>query len=576
MRYKYLFAAILTTSILSVMNAQEPQKPSYEYVVYKSDGNTYIQRGMPMYVKFSVTPDGENHTLKSKQHPEDTEPMYLEAEGIHYLRHRWAVDPETGNMVQPPREVRMEIYADGVAPRTTHRFLGAPRYASGGVTYFGKNLSFSLAANDATSGVAETQYALDGGYAKYSSNVAVSGEGNKTLYYYSADNVGNVEETRSSTFTVDLSAPTTSHTINGIVHNSNILAPSSYFTLSSSDNLSGVKTTFFSYDEQGNRVYYNRCNMTGLKDGEHTLYYYAVDNVENEASKTSFSFYLDRIPPVADIKVVGDQHKGQYLYVSPRTKINLTASDNKAGVKMIEYTMDGGGRQSFSSDFSIPDNYGVHTVRYDATDNVENRASMQALTVFMDNRAPQTRIDYGSPQFFDRDTLFINKETPITLPKSDAGSGIKTTEYAIDGGSMTAYTPFTIDQEGYHTITFRSTDNVNNKEADKKSNVFVDNTPPEIFVNFSIEPIGERRGNPIYPNYVRMYVGATDKHTGTNEILYSINDGPMREYSSPRTLDASERNVFQKNKKYVVKVVAEDKLGNRGEKTVEFYVGPEE
>ncbi|MCC5917359.1 MAG: hypothetical protein JJU02_08520, partial [Cryomorphaceae bacterium] len=290
----------------------EPQKPSYEFKVYEADGNTYIQRNMPMYVKFSVTPDGKNYPLKSKNHPEDTEPMYLDDEGVHYLRHKWAVDPETKKMIYPPREVIMEIYADGVAPRTTRRFHDAPRYNAGGVTYFGKGLRFSLSATDAVSGVAVTQYALDGGYTNYSNNVSVSGEGAKVLYYYSADNVGNVEETRSSSFTVDLTAPTSSHTINGIVHNSNVLAPSTFFTLSSSDNLSGVNTTYFSLDGGGDRVYYNRVNMTGLSDGEHTLHYYAVDNVKNTAEKGSFDFYLDRIPPVADISVVGDQHRGNY------------------------------------------------------------------------------------------------------------------------------------------------------------------------------------------------------------------------------------------------------------------------
>jgi hypothetical protein len=558
-------------------NAQsEPTKPEYAHKVYVADGNTYIQRSMPMYVKFSVTPDGQNYPLTSKQHPEDTEPMYLDDEGVHYIRHKWAVNPETGQMVQPPREVIMEIYADGVAPRTRHTFAGAPTYSSRGVTYFGKGLRFSLRATDAVSGVEKTQYALGGNYQNYNESVNVDGEGAKTLYYYSVDNVGNAETTRSSSFTVDLSAPNTSHTINGIVHNSNILAPSSYFTLSSSDNLAGVRTTFYSYNSQGDRVFYNRANMTGLQDGEHTLYYYAVDNVDNTADKKSFTFYLDRIAPVADIKVVGDQFRGQHLYISNRSRMNLTASDNKAGVRSIDYNIDGGGRSAFSSDFAMPDVFGLHTVRYDATDNVENRSGTKAFTVFMDNRAPQTRINYGSPQFFDRDTLYINNQTRITLPNSDAGSGVQKTEYAIDDAAYQSYSPFTISNEGYRKIRFRSTDNVNNVEAEKTSYVFVDNTPPEIFVNFSIQPIGERRGLPVYPNYVRMYIAATDKHTGTRDITYSINDGPMTAYSSPRTLDASERNVFSRNKKYSVKVVAFDKLGNRSEKTVEFYVGPEE
>jgi hypothetical protein len=70
-----------------------------------------------------------------------------------------------------------------------------------------------------------------------------------------------------------------------------------------------------------------------------------------------------------------------------------------------------------------------------------------------------------------------------------------------------------------------------------------------------------------------MYIGATDKHVGTERILYSIDGGALTDYSSPQTLDISEVSKLRKNKKYKVRVVAKDKLGNEGEKTVEFFVG---
>jgi hypothetical protein len=80
----------------------------------------------------------------------------------------------------------------------------------------------------------------------------------------------------------------------------------------------------------------------------------------------------------------------------------------------------------------------------------------------------------------------------------------------------------------------------------------------------------------IYPNYSRLYLGATDDHVGVKTIKYSINDGPLSLYSSASTLDISERNRFlKKNIKYSVRIVVEDKLCNTTEKTVEFYVGTE-
>ena len=227
----------------------------------------------------------------------------------------------------------------------------------------------------------------------------------------------------------------------------------------------------------------------------------------------------------------------------------------------------------YDSEFNMTNVRGVHNVKYDANDLVENLSSNHWINVFMDNEGPETGIFYANPQFMDRDTLFITSNSGITLKTRDDASGVQNVEYSIDGGGFKTYSAFNLPSEGYHTIKFRSSDNVNNKETEKTSSCFIDNTAPEIFIKFSIEAIGQKNGVPVYPNYTRMYVAATDKKVGTEQILYSMDDAALTLYSSPQTLDASEMSRFRKNKKYSVKVVAKDKLGNSSEKTVEFYVG---
>ena len=577
MNYKHLIVSAFVLGCVGQAYGQsEPTKANYDKKVYENGGNTYVQKSLPVYLKFSTTPDGENIPLRSKQHPTDANPMYLDTEGVNYIRSKWAVDPESKNAVSPQREVMMELYADGMAPMTSRKFYGAPKYVAGGTTFYGKGLMISLSSKDAVSGVSETQYALGGNYMKYASPISAGTEGAQTLFYYSADNVGNAEGTKSNDFTVDLTNPTSSHAVVGISYQGTILAPSTMFSLTSEDNLSGVNNTKYSFDEGANKRYSSKIGMGSLADGEHTLYYFAEDNVENIAEKSSFTFYLDRIAPETAHEIVGDQYKGKYLYVSPRTTVQLSATDNKAGVKNIYYRIDGKERFIFGEAFKMPNVAGLHTVKYDANDNVENLSGNTFVPLYMDNNAPETGIFYGNPQFFDRDTLFIADRTPITLKPRDGESGVQKTMYAIDGAGNLSYSEaFKIADEGFHTITFNSTDNVNNEEQVKTSTVFVDKTPPEIYSNFSIKPIGTKGGLNIYPNYVRMYLGATDAHTGTESVMYSIDDAPMTQYSSPRTLDVSELGRFKKNKKYVVRVVAKDKLGNESEQTFEFYVGKE-
>lgn len=569
-----LFALFIFLS--TNLKAQSPAQPTYEKKVYvDANQNTYVQKSLPLYLSFSTTKGGTQHALNSKASADYTNPMYLDTEGVNYIRSRWAVDKETGRTIQPQQEILFEIYADGRPPSTSIKFSGAPKYVSG-KTYYGKGLTFDLTSRDGVSGVEGTHYALDANsYTDYSGSVSVNKEGEHNLYYYAHDYVGNAESSKGRTFTVDVSSPKSSSEIVGIKHNGNIIAPSTKFKLTINDNLSGVKRTYYSFDNGKNNYYGNQINTYDLSDGEHTLYYYAVDNVKNEETKNSFSFYLDKIAPVVENKVVGDQYKGRYLYVSNRTDINLSATDNKAGVQKINYNIDGGSNNTFGSNFKVTNKTGLHYINYTGTDNVENKSGRKTLTVYMDNKTPSTGIKYGSPQFFDRDTLFINKDTKITLFASDAHSGVQKTEYGIDGGAMQSYSQFTIPSEGNHNIKFKSTDNVNNEEQVKESRTFVDNTAPEIYANFSIQPIGTKDGLKVYPNYTRLYLGATDKHVGTDKILYSINGAPLRDYSSPYTLDISELNTFKSNQKYTVRIVSKDKLGNTSEKTIEFYVGTE-
>ena len=574
-----LLTAVTAFFALNVSGQSEPSKPSYEKQVYlDSEGDIFVQKQMPMYLKFSTEPNGTNYDLKGKK-PEYSEPMYLDTEGPNYIRSKWAVDPKTGKTAQPQQEVLYEVNADGLAPVTSLKFENAPKYRSGGTTYFGKNLSFGLTARDAVSGVKVTQYALGGGYSDYSTNVSVNKEGAQTLYYYSADFVGNSENTKSSNFTVDLTATKTNYEVVGINKDGTILAPSAKLKLTSTDNLSGVRTTYYKFDGGSSKGYYGQVSTAGLSDGEHVFTYYAVDNVKNMeggeggVSAKTFKFYLDKIPPVPTHEVKGDQHKGRYHYISPRTTIALAATDNKAGVKNIYYRIDGGERNVYGSEFKMTNVRGVHNVKYDANDLVENLSSNKWINVFMDNEAPETGIIYANPQFMDRDTLFITSRSNISLKTRDDASGVKSVEYNIDGGAFKAYSQFTLPSEGYHSMQFRSTDNVNNKESEKSSSCYIDNSPPEIFIKFSIESIGTKKGLPLYPNYTRMYVAATDKKVGTEKIYYSMDDAAMALYSSPQTLDASEMSRFRKNKKYSVKVMASDKLGNQSEKTIEFYVG---
>jgi len=561
--------------------SQNSGKLDHQKRVYINNGNTYVQKSLPLYLKFSVDPNGENFDLNSKVSKDYSNPMFLDTEGINYIRSKWAVDKTTKKIASPKQEILYELYADGLAPKTNSLFKDAPRYTSN-KNYFGKGLIVDLSAKDFGSGLENIHFSLGSeSFKVYNSNLSMDKEGTFELYYYSSDNVGNSEKIKNKKFVVDLTSPSSNHSIKGIVFEENILSPSSSFVVTSTDNLSGVKTTFYLFDELNKSTFKSKIKLSSLNDGEHIFKYWSNDNVKNSEldNAKTFSFYLDKIAPVSKLEISGDFFIGNYNYVSERTEINLSSTDNKAGVKNIHYRINGKEKNIYSGHFHLPNKQGLYTIKYDAIDNVENLSKNYYKTVFLDNTPPETWIKYGSPQFFKDGELFISNKTKVVLNSKDNESGVKNTFYSIDGGSMKDYSSFIVENEGKHTVSFYSTDNVNNSNKQRDSKCHVDNTPPEIFHNFSIEPSGtkDKKGESlnVYPNYTRLYLGATDQKVGTDKILYSIGNGKLVPYSSGESLDISELNTFLKNKLYEVNIQAIDKLGNKSEKTIKFFVGKE-
>jgi len=571
----------------NVFSQGEPQKATFESKVYQNDGNIYIQKEMPLYLKFSTEPNGTTIDLHSKSTPDYADPMFLDTEGINYIRSKWAVDKTTKKTASPQHEVLFEIYADGLPPVTKSKFSGSPSHTSGGTIFYGVGLKVDLTSRDGVSGVEKIHYSINGAaYADYGTTLSFDTDNAYTFYYFAHDNVGNAENTRSRKFTVDTKPPETKHEISGISHNGNIIAPSTKFKLTSADESSGEGVTYYKYNDSELMVYPGwEVKVTQLPDGHHKFTYYSVDKVKNKETAKEFGFYLDKIPPVNTVTIEGDQHRKQgRMYVSERTKVKIVSVDNKAGVASINYTLDGGSEETYSTPFSVPAKGGVRAITFYATDNVKNRNNSKSVAsaigesaIYMDNRAPTTGISYGSPKFFDRDTLFINSKSKVYLKSHDYESGVQKTEYSVNGASSTYSDPFIINGEGFKTILFKATDMVNNVEKEKESHAYVDNSPPEIFFNFSIEPIGNKNKNgkdlKIYPNYTRLYLGATDKHCGTHTIKYSLNGAAYYDYSSPYTLDVSEVRRFAKNKYHKVEVKAADKLGNESTQVIEFFVG---
>ena len=104
----------------------------------------------------------------------------------------------------------LPIILDGTPPTTTLS-IGTPKYEFGGNTYVTSATEFTLSATDTGSGVDYTEYKIDdGSWTTYTAPFTISNsysDGPHTIYYRSADNLGNLEPANSDAVILDNTPP---------------------------------------------------------------------------------------------------------------------------------------------------------------------------------------------------------------------------------------------------------------------------------------------------------------------------------------------------------------------------------
>lgn len=562
------------TDQVSIKKDMPPQIIKEGETVYTDQNSKiYVNKNLPIYLKFSTTPNGETHDLKSLSHPEDTEPLYLDTEGANYIRTKWAVDPETKEYTYPLREIQMELYADSKPPVVRPIFNSSALYKKDNVTYYGHDLSIEFAEWDEQSGVKNSFWSLNNNEWKTGGvNFANENTDEYSFTYYSVDNVNNYTESESVSFVFDKTAPQTK--LMKTDEGTYVFGPMTLVQFDVVEEHSGVKATYFKLsDNDYLKVRDGQVMPASLEDGEYELTYYSVDNVVNGEDLRTEKVYLDKIAPESSLTATSSFEDGKRLYVSPSSQISLSATDNKAGVKEIIFSTRGISNEAYEKPFSIENYHGSTSISYGASDIVGNVESKQYQQVFVDSLRPATQIEFLGDYFEVANRFYINESTELKLSSSDLNSGVAYAEYAAIGSAFEKYNaPFKLTKEGYNGMMYRSIDNVDNAEYSQSIDLYLDKKGPEIVFNFSNQPIGEEDGVKVYPQGTRLFLGATDDQSGTNSIAYQVNDQKEVFYSSPKTIDISEKKAFKRGKLFEVKITTTDLVQNVTTESIKFKI----
>ena len=551
-------------ALLFAQADQEKPKPVY----LSPDGKLFVKSNQPIYLRLSTSKadNSPSFLLRSDSSVKEADvlPFEFEGDGRHTIRHM-----AYHRTPQKNKDNHLfNVYDDGKAPKTKISVTKAPWVYNGNVNIYGKPVSITLTTTDKGSGVFASYFALNSeAFSSYTSAIVLDQEMDYTLKFYAVDNVGNESKSRMRLYSLDFTPPTTTHKIIGghtMVGSEDVLSPRSKISLKSRDLKAGVKEIRYRFKDKKGVYKKSLLTMKGLKDGVHSVVYAAEDRVENAEANVTFTFYLDSIPPVVSHDLLGDQYqKGKKTFVSGRTTVELTGTDNKAGLRRIRYFLPKAKAKTYNSPFGFPQRNGAYTYSFAASDNVLNVSKTIKNTVTIDVSAPKVRPKFSGEHYFSRKTHYVRLATEISLPTTDNLSGVQDVKYSVDGTSDISYTtPFLLSTEGEHSLSYSATDNVNNTSGEETIALFVDEKAPEIYTHFSVNPTVPDQD--VYPLKSLLYPAATDKQSGIRDIFYSINGGAEIKFKNPLS--------FKRRMAYKVMIKAIDNVGNISTSEVEFSI----
>jgi hypothetical protein len=404
------------------------------------------------------------------------------------------------------------VNIDHTAPVTTVSAL--PPWSNTDVTV-------TLTASDALSGVASTIWSLDGGATQTGTSVPVTTEGDHTLTFSSVDVAGNAEATQTVHVRIDKTSPTIGHTQSPSANVNGWNNTTVTVTFTCSDALSGVATcttpqtitteghnqpvTGTALDNAGNTatdpatVSIDKTkptisaardrapNANNWYDGDVIVTYTCsdalsgvatcsapqtfgegagqsatgsvTDAADNSESVTDAPINVDKTAPtITGAPTTSPNADGWY---SGDVTIHWTCSDALSGIA-----------GSCPADSVITGSGAALTASASVSDKAGNSTLATSAQVQIDRLAPVTTSDAPA--------TWQNTDVTVNLSAVDDLSGVKSTFITVNGGAPQAGSSITISAEGTTVLQFWSVDFADNAELAHSVSIMIDKTKPTI------------------------------------------------------------------------------------------------
>src|SRR2546425_8253697 len=447
---------------------------------------------------------------------------FILVEGRHALAY-YAVD--VAGLVEA--EHSASILIDTTPPTTTAVLSGT----LGSNGWYISNVTVSLNATDASSGVASIFYRVDNGpWGTYSGSFSLA-DGPHDIEYYATDRAGNAEPATSRNISIDTMPPQSTITVTGTLGRGGWYISNVTISLAATDATSGVASITYRLDSGSWQTYGIPFSLT---DGRHTLQYFATDIAGNVEAPHSVRIAIDTTPPLTMAELAG--HLGDHGWDPSDVTVSLNATDATSGVAHLSYRIDNGSWASYAGPFALGE--GRHQLEYYATDFAGHIEPLHTLAIRIDTTPPTTGF---APSGTPGDGGWYVSSVTVTLPAQDATSGVARVTYRVDNGSWETHAGAFGLGEGRHSLEFFATDLAGLQETVRSASVAVDTTPPSTAASFT----GVLGDHGWYVSNVSVTLNPTDGLSGVWSTQYRLDGGMWIPYTGPFLLSEDGTHVLE-------------------------------
>ncbi len=197
-----------------------------------------------------------------------------------------------------------------------------------------------------------------------------------------------------------------------------------------------------------------------------------------------------------------------------------------------------------------------------ASDNMEESVwAISASSIGVDNTAPVTGRTLAGPL---GDNGWYTGSVTVSLTASDGVSGVSSTSYRVDGGSLQSYTGlFMVGGDGIHTVEYSSVDAAGNAEISQEVQFSLDATPPQAVFTVPAENSWQAQSS------VAVQWTGTDATSGVDRYILTVDGGV------PITLSAQDLELALtglSDALHLIELRAFDHAGNFVDATLRFGV----